>query len=922
MEAAKKLHDAMCEASMARRLDSAGWILLHPGGAVPDTHTALLSAKVLPLHVGLVSAVKALRTAAKNNWTQGRRAWGPGSIKLQLVKQGDPGHKGQRDLIWVNVATRGSTATERRLKKNSTLLQLTKFPIPVVDALEVYEATNRVLNRPADACNYRRVLSPGQQASDELDSGHPARNKHKPDWIQDSTPVRPVVPRRRVPAAAPQAPQKKKAKLQHTAAELAEPSKLEAMMPITFAVADARQRNRSKTIDDFKSSSRKSAAAKEFSQVIEEQVRAVYGANEGDTNQMAAGIALAARTLKVGDKVHTILAHKGRPSNLGPAELLEGQFDMGLSATQTKQLGGFLRRHTNSSVPAYATMVAEKRKMVAARCPAVQKYPQGSGMSQDSRFVQAAEFAVKAMESPELQPVLDLNVSAAGTVVLMISCDGANAARNRQNELCVASLLNDALYSNSVHSGVPLSAGDAKENALTVAAIMSNTLGGLELGEDGALPTIEYRCTKDEDKGRRCATCEDSEAKKADEFAPTVSRKRRAKPVGHRPDARPPAEGADMHKKDVDLRIVVDGACMTYMANVKQGSCPHCLEAVTNATNANNHGISYEEAKAKLVPMERYERANDAYRAAEESHRQRLGANSKKPFEGSTEHKQWGEEYHRHKGPSLLPKYVRTALQFAPDPLHCASAVVSKALEVSVLSHVVAQELANQHRAGFGPGWFLALWCNALRDPAVNLPRLASGYEAAYKEVQAMKVKVPAPKRTDDTAESMRGQARQLDRASGGKLTLRAVQVSSPHQLVKRGSPIARCAADRPPGQPPLRLFVCGGAGNVTTRAVRRGTRAPRLQVGKTPPFGPFWRVVGAGWCARYAMPGMLRSRVVGSDMRKPWRGGWLKTERGPGGKGAFIVTSSFLCVYSSPHRGSSLTTSTSRRRGGTRRRS
>ena len=123
MGAAKELHDATREASMARRHDPAGWIPLHPGGRLPDTYAPLLLAKVLSRHVDLAPAVKALRTAAKSNWTQGCRAWGPGCIKLQLVRQGDPGHKGERHFVWVNVATRDSTTSERELE---TTLKLSR----------------------------------------------------------------------------------------------------------------------------------------------------------------------------------------------------------------------------------------------------------------------------------------------------------------------------------------------------------------------------------------------------------------------------------------------------------------------------------------------------------------------------------------------------------------------------------------------------------------------------------------------------------------------------------------------------------------------------------------------------------------------------------------------------------------------------
>ena len=233
-----------------------------------------------------------------------------------------------------------------------------------------------------------------------------------------------------------------------------------------------------------------------------------------------------------------------------------------------------------------------------------------------------------------------------------------------------------------------------------------------------------------------------------------------------------------MHEKEVDLRIVVDGACMTHMANCKQGTCPHCLEQTTNTTNASNCGTSFAQATAKLAPMERREKANDACREAEESRRKRLGASwKKKKFEGSNEHKLWGEKCHRHKGPSLLPKFVGSPLACAAEPLHCASAVVSKALGVSVLAHIVAQELANQHREGHGPGWFMSLWCAALRDPQVNLSRLASGCERAYQNAQGTKSKVSTVLTVADATESVRGQVRQLDRG-GGKLTLRVVQAS------------------------------------------------------------------------------------------------------------------------------------------------
>ena len=781
MEAAKELHDAIHEASMARRHDAAGWILLHPGGPLPDTYTPLLIANVLPRHNDLVPAVAALRKAAKSNWTQGRRAWGAGGIKLQLVKMGDPGHKGGRHYVWVNVATRESTTTERALKKNSKTLETTEFPIPVVDALGVYEATNRVLNRPADAFTYHHALSPEQLAPRELDSRWRLENdKKKPDWTEDSTPLRAVRARRQVPAAVPQAPQKKRAKLQQAVAEPAEPSRMELAMPATTKAIEGRKRARGKPISEFKSSCRHSEAMNEWGDVILESLRTVYGAQEGNDGQLAAGLADAAKKLGVRDQVQGTLAKRGRPPNVRAAELLEGAFQMNLSHTQTKQLATFMKRKTNSSVATPTELIAEKRNMVTARCPKVQRYPEEAGMSLDSRFVSAKEFIVKAMQSPELQSVLDLGVSATSALVVMVSCDGAHAARNVQNELCVATLLNDAYYANSVHSGCVLSAGDAKENAETVAAIMSNTLRGLELGDGGALPTIQYRCTRDEKAGRNCATCCHEEAVAANKTL-RVCRKRRAKLQGHRPDAAPPAEDAKMHEKEVDLRIVVDGACMTYMANCKQGTCPHCLDQITNTTNASNCGISFAQATAKLAPMERYEKANDAYREAEKSHRERLGASWKKnKFKGSKEHKLWEEKFHRHKGPSLLPKFVGSPLSHAAEPLHCASAVVSKALGVSVLAHIVAQELANQHREGYGPGWFMSLWVAALRDPQVNLTRLASGYEKAYQNAQSAKSKVSTVPTAAGAAESVRGQVRQLDRG-GGKLTLRVVQVSCPH---------------------------------------------------------------------------------------------------------------------------------------------
>ena len=134
MEAAKELHDAIYEASMARRHDSAGWILLHPGGPVPDTYASVMIANVIASHIDLVPAIAALRKAAKSNWVQGRRAWGAGGVKFQLVKQGDPGHKGHRHYVWVNVAARESTTTERAIQKNSKTLQTTESSLQCHDA--------------------------------------------------------------------------------------------------------------------------------------------------------------------------------------------------------------------------------------------------------------------------------------------------------------------------------------------------------------------------------------------------------------------------------------------------------------------------------------------------------------------------------------------------------------------------------------------------------------------------------------------------------------------------------------------------------------------------------------------------------------------------------------------------------------------
>ena len=117
MAAGKVLHDDIVKASHRRRNECAGWMLLAAPPPVPGNCRSLLVSSVLEGHPGPATGVKELRKAAKHEWLAGRRAWGADSIELQLVKRGGPGHKGQGNWVWVNLATRRPTAKEKELRK-------------------------------------------------------------------------------------------------------------------------------------------------------------------------------------------------------------------------------------------------------------------------------------------------------------------------------------------------------------------------------------------------------------------------------------------------------------------------------------------------------------------------------------------------------------------------------------------------------------------------------------------------------------------------------------------------------------------------------------------------------------------------------------------------------------------------------------
>ena len=266
------------------------------------------------------------RVGARVHQTPAGQAGGPRAQRrtsLRLGQRGDAGLHHQRKGAGNNSKTLSS-----------------EFPIPVVDALEVHEATSRVLNRPADAFTHHRVLSSEQRASRELDGGWRGKNdKLKPDWNQDSvdsTPVR-ARARRQVPAA-PQALEEKERKRQQAAAEPAGPSRTGIVMPVTTKAVGGRTRARKTPMNEFKSSFRHPEAMKEWGEVIRESLHTACGAQEGNDDQLAAGLADAAKKLGVRDQVQGTLAKRGRPPHVRAAELLEAQFQMNLSHAQTKQL--------------------------------------------------------------------------------------------------------------------------------------------------------------------------------------------------------------------------------------------------------------------------------------------------------------------------------------------------------------------------------------------------------------------------------------------------------------------------------------------------------------------------------------------------------------------------------------------------------